>query len=58
MRDELRNSTEDISRIPSNLCYFESLFIPNWGINLLDDVDEAFLKSLLADIQQKKVKTG
>ena len=27
-------------------------------INLLDDVDEAFLKSLLADIQQKLVKTG
>ena len=24
----------------------------------LDDVDEAFLKSLLADIQQKLVKTG
>lgn len=27
-------------------------------INLLDDVDEFFLKSLLADIQQKLVKTG
>ena len=27
-------------------------------INLLDNVDEAFLKSLLADIQQKLVKTG
>ena len=27
-------------------------------INLLDDVDEAFLKSLLTDIQQKLVKTG
>ena len=27
-------------------------------INLPDDVDEAFLKSLLADIQQKLVKTG
>ena len=27
-------------------------------INLLDDADETFLKSLLANIQQKLVKTG
>ncbi len=27
-------------------------------INLLSDVDEAFLKELLSDIQQKLAKTG